>query len=401
MNAERLHAIALALHNEMVSTGIVGKMENLRASLDEVIQLQGQPPYQRGNSSALQEALADNRKSVYSALSKTDTDSFSPAWRQQLTEIGGDGLFGVALKDTVEKIFQENQMTPAVALKGLEQLKGQLESFQKALDQIIASFKKFGIGNEKLEPGECEIGMLIPRDAVKNELTEFSDELKELSFVLNTFSEVATGKPDELFIKTISSTDLTVYLVACVPFAACLAHAIERIVGIYKQMLEIKKLRTEMLKQGVPEKQMAGIEAHANNLMAEGVETLCVEIVDKFYHGDKHRKNELIIQTRFSLNKIANRIDRGYNIEVRVEPLKEVPKDNEPAKETAKNIQAIQAASKNMQFMKLEGKPILQLPESVEKTKSKEGVKSESSAAEPRPPESAAEAPRRPRGAGN
>ena len=123
-----------------------------------------------------------------------------------------------------------------MALKELQQLSQRLNAFQQALDQILAAFKQFKIGNEKLEPGECEIGMLIPRDAVGNNLNGFAQELKELIFVLNTFSEVATGTPDELSIKTISSSDLTVYLNAQAPFAACLAVAIERIVALYKQL---------------------------------------------------------------------------------------------------------------------------------------------------------------------
>jgi hypothetical protein len=400
MNAERLHAIALALHNEMVSTDIVGKMEKLRASLEEVIKLQGQPSYHQGDARATQQDLVNDRESVYSSLSNTNTDKFSPAWRQLLSEIGGVDLFGETLKNTVKKIFEENQLTPAVALKELEGLKERLEDFQKSLDKILGAFKVFKIGDEKLEPGECEIGMLIPRAAVNNQLVEFTKELDELSFVINTFSEVATGKTDDLRIKTISSTDLSVYLMAAVPFAACLSHAIERIVALYQRLLEIRKLRGELAKQGVPEKQASGIEEYANNIMKDGIEELSVEMMKTFYHGkDIGRKNELTTQTRFSLNCIANRIDRGYNIEVRVESLKEVAQDDNAAKETAEKIQAIQAASKNMQFMKLEGNPILQLPENVEKPRGKEGKKSGSSATEAHPPAPAVEAPRRTRSA--
>ena len=165
---------------------------------------------------------------------------------------------------------------------------------------------------------------------------------------------------------------MTVYLNAHTPFAACLAIAIERIVTLYKQLLEIKKIRVELLKQGVPEKQTAGIEEHANKVMENGIETLTVEILEKYNQvKDPHRKNELENGIRVSLNRIANRVDRGYNIEVRVEPLEKATQDNEEEKKQFGEINAIQAASKNMQFMKLEGTPILKLPESVDKPKAK------------------------------
>jgi len=364
MNAERLHAIAVALHKEMVATQTVAQVDAVCNSLQQVLQ--------QGNHPQYQENLANNLKKIYSSLSVCPSDDFSPAWRQLLSDMGGTPFFGLPLKATIEEIFQRNQITPTVALKELQELSQQLHGFQQALDQILAAFKQFKIGNEKLEPGECEIGMLIPRDAVDNNLNGFAQELKELVFVLNTFSEVATGKPDELSIKTISSSDLTVYLNAPAPFAACLAVAIERIVALYKQLLEIKKIRGELLKQGVPDKQTAGIEEYANTAMDNGIEVLTVELLEKYHlEKDGHRKNELANALRVSLNRIANRIDRGYNIEVRVEPLKVTPQDNETTKKTAEQIGIIQAASKNMQFIKLEGKPILKLPENVEKQKPK------------------------------
>lgn len=369
MNAERLHVIAAALKQEMAELETVQKLQNLCNSLQQVAS--------QGNHPQFQTQLAANLKEVYAAFGNNPSDEFSPAWRQALAELGGTNLFGNALKSTIEEIFKRNQLTPSVALTELQQLQQQLASFGQALDQLLSSFKKLKIGNEKLEPGQCEIGMLIPRDAVGNTLSGFAQELKELILVLNTFSEVATGKPEDLSIKTISSSDLTVYLHATPPFAACLAVAIERIVALYKQLVEIRKIKAELLKQGVPEKQTAGIEDHANNLMSTGIDALAVEITEKYHPGkDGHRKNELTNAVRISLNRIANRIDRGYNIEVRVEPLKGPAQASEEGKNIAEQVKIIQAASANMQFLKLEGAPILQLSEG-DKPKS-EGERSKS-----------------------
>lgn len=363
MNAERLHAIALVLNQEMTKTNVVGELQELITALQTVV---NQPHPQH------QQTLANNLKTVYSALTDTVSDSFSPAWRQLLSEIGGDDLFGSELKKGIQNIFERNQITPAVALSELQQLHNQLSSFKAGLDQLIASFRQFNIGDEKLPPGGCEIGMLIPRKAVDNSLPEFADELKELTFILNTFSEVSTGKKDGLSIKTISSSDLMVYLDAVAPFAACMAVAIERIVALYKQLLEIRKLHSDLRKQGVPEEQTSGIKDYANTLMENGVEKLSVEIVEKFYHRqDKGRKNELVTATKISLNRIANRIDRGYNLEVRVEPLQKPSQEDKGIKEVMETIQIIQAATKNMQFMKIDGPPILSLPEGKEKPKGK------------------------------
>lgn len=289
-----------------------------------------------------------------------------------MCEIGGEELFGNTLKTNIESIFARNQITPAVALDELKQLHKKLKSFASALEQGAEAFVHFHIGNEKLNPGECEIGVLIPRDAVENNLLGFATELKEIGFILNTFSEVSTGKKDVLSIRTISSSDLLVYLKAAAPYAACVAVCIERVVALYKQLLEIRKLRQEISKQGVPAKETTGIENYANQLMQNGIDQIAVDVVNEYHKkDDKARKNELVNAVRISLNKIANRIDHGYNIEVRVAPVVEKTEGVKGNIDTLRAITAIPAAMANMQYMKLEGKPILRLPEVEDKTKKK------------------------------
>lgn len=281
-----------------------------------------------------------------------------------LTEIGGERLFGQSLKQDVEDIFARNQITPAVALDELRQLHKQLEEFQGALNDGTSAFSYLKVGDETLPPGECEVGVLIPRTSVNNRLLDLANEFKELGFILNTFAEVATGSKDKLTIRTLSSTELLVFLKAAAPYAACLAVAVERIVALYKQILEIRKLHHEIRNQGVPEAETSGIETYVNQRMEEGIQDLSVEIIDQFYkRKDVARKNELRNALRISLNKLANRIDRGFNLEVRVEPLEHDESQKKQDTQTMKSIELIQAATKNMQFLKLGGEPILKLPD--------------------------------------
>jgi hypothetical protein len=363
VNAERLHAIVLALKDEMTKLGVVSKMQSLVTSLQAVVQ--------QSNAST-QQTLAGSRESLLSALSNTRSDAFSPLWRQILREIGGEDLFGKGLKTQIEASLARNQMTPAVALDELQQVLRKLQEVEKALNDTTSAFRQFRIGDEGLEAGTAEIGILVPRQAVRNELPNFADELKELGFILNTFSEVATGKTDRLEIRSISSSDLMIQLSAATPYAACLAVAVERVVTLYKQLLEIRRLHQEIQKQGVAEEDISGIERHANKLMENGIEKASAEIVNDFYAGDdKGRKNELTTAVRISMNKIANRIDHGYSVEVRVAPLQSAdPRSKD--EELTSAIALIESAYPNMQFLKLEGQPLLKLPESAEKVKKKE-----------------------------
>ena len=92
---------------------------------------------------------------------------------------------------------------------------------------------------------------------------------------------------------------------------------------------------------------------------------------------------------KISLNKIANRIDRGFNFEVRIEPPDKPLENAKQEKELQKAVGTIQGASENMQYMKLEGPPILALPEKVEsgkggKSKAKKSKTLEAAAAKER-----------------
>jgi len=80
---------------------------------------------------------------------------------------------------------------------------------------------------------------------------------------------------------------------------------------------------------------------------------------------DGGRKNELTTEIRCSLNAIANRIDKGYNIEVRVRPITHEDEGQKVKTEDAKNIDIILTAAKALQFLKVGGDPVLGLPESV------------------------------------
>ena len=209
--------------------------------------------------------------------------------------------------------------------------------------------------------------MLVPRDFVENKLYNFGKELEELDFIFNTFAEVVLGERPGFEIRTISSSDLTVYVALVSSVAACITIAAERLLDLYKKYLEVKRLHAELKKQGLSDEDLQGVVKRQNKMMEQGIEQITVEVFNTYWKGsDTGRENELRNSVRISLNKLANRVDRGFNIEVRVQPLPEsadTEETTDPQAEQRQHVQTIQAASKNLQFMRVEGEPILSLPE--------------------------------------
>lgn len=358
MNAERLHIVALTLRRELSERNVVDALLTLVNACQAI--------GQQSNANT-QQNLVSARDSFYSAVTGTLSDSFAPAWRRILVEMGGEELFGNNLRQRVQQILADNQMTPLVAHQSLQEILTKLQAFRDALDRVVAAFAHFEVGSEELAPGEAEITLLIPRDAVHERLGDFADELEEMKFILNTFSEVATGRIDDLKIRTISSTDLMVYLAAVPKLGAIVAKVVDFIVTQYKKILDIKKLQQEIERLELPDEISAKTKEHANTRMEAEIETFTVEIMNQYtVVTDDGRRHELTTQVRIALNKIANRVDRGFNFEVRIEPPKDAIKEADKAEEVKRAVQAIQAASVNMQYLKSEGPPILALPEKIE-----------------------------------
>jgi hypothetical protein len=130
-------------------------------------------------------------------------------------------------------------------------------------------------------------------------------------------------------------------------------------------MLEIKKLKAELVKQDVPDDNLKGIDEHAESSVKPKIEEIAVELMEKYgSHIEENRKNEVSIELRHSLRKLANRIDRGFNIELRVYQDDDQVEDNdkEPTDQDIAIKQIIDSAKK-IEYSKLSGEPVLFFPE--------------------------------------
>ena len=110
--------------------------------------------------------MSSLRQQLDEALARAPSNNFSPAWSQAIAELGVSSLLGEALRATVRGVFERNEITPSAAHNELAPLAERLESFNTALEQLLAGLEWLGVGSEDLGPGEFEVGVLIPRPEV-------------------------------------------------------------------------------------------------------------------------------------------------------------------------------------------------------------------------------------------
>ena len=340
----------------MSRTSIVSELSSLQNALQQQIQ-QSHP----NNQTQLGESL----KAVKSAIDRSAVDDLSPAWAEMIREIGFDDILGEALRARIDDSFKQADITPTLVKEDIDELVARLDQLDTAVNEGISAFEILSIGAEQLEPGDCELGFMVPRVAVESRLLDFADECREFDFIFGTFSEIATGSREHFQIRTVSSSDLSVFLESTPAVVALVAAATERIIAIYKQLLEIRKLRSEMLVQAVPKEALESIDEHANKRMGEAIDEIAVEIMaSNSSSNGEGRSNELSNALKISLSKLANRIDRGFHIEVRIGELPEPEAggeedDDAPDDSLHENAATIKAAAEALQFI---GLPPIHVP---------------------------------------
>lgn len=355
MNADRLHVFLKLLREDFRRTNLPQRMEQLSSALQQLVQ---------SPNPNNQQAVGNAKKEALKGAEESEIEDLSPAWKEMLVEIGYADSLGDAVSRRLNESFKQANITPNIVKEEVDELKNEIKTLNNAVTSGISVFEALSVGAEELDPGACELGFMVPREAINFRLDEFAKECKEFDFIFGTFSEVVTGHRDHYKISTISSSDLSVFLDSLPAVAALVATAAERIVAFYKQILEVRKLRSGMLEQGVPKEALAKIDEHTNSKMSNAIADIAKEIIEE--QGDKHdagRANELENSLRISLQKLANRIDRGYHIEVRIGQLPEPTKEEPGDEDLQASADAIHKATKPLQFIRLEGDPILSLPE--------------------------------------
>lgn len=343
-----------------MSTEQTPKLEQLAAELNNVATSPQQPTHQQNVSSL--------RSAIENLLTEADSDDFSPAWRQVVEELGAEGLLGRRLRDRLEAIFVRNEITPSAAAAEVTEIASELRAFQTRIAELVASLEGLGVGAEQLAAGDFELGFLIPRKEVDDEMGELGRELVRLKALLGPFLELSVGGRPDLVVRSISSSDFMIFLLASAPTALTIAKTMESLVTSYEKLTTIR-LNLQALKQnGVPEEALEKVKEHAGATMSEGIESLAEELLEEASTPpDPGRANELRVELKLSLNGLANRIDRGFNVEVRAGEV-EAPSDDEagdvPELEAQREAaRLVKAKQRELQFRRRDGHPILELPE--------------------------------------
>ena len=381
MNAERLNALARTLKKEIAATNYPALIAQLADQLSAVAREPMQPAHQQ-NANGLREQLE-------TALRESPTNSYSPAWRQTLSELGVANLVGNGLLAQVNAVYARSAVTPATAAEAMAPLAELVRRLDVAVDGLIGGFDFFEIGAEELDPGEFEIGFLIPRVEVDDDLEGLGREFQALWRILAPFVEITTGSRPDMKVRSISSSEFQVFLHALPETAALVAVTVERLIAAWSNIMSIRVAYAQLEQANVSEERLKQIAEEADERMGAEIDVIVGDVLKRVKATDG-RVNELRTEMTRSLSELADRIDRGYNVQVEVGELPEAQEDD--SKETTAELaklrkwrDAVLAAQPQLAFMNETGKPILHLAQHAEAAPSSDDGKPDTDAARPTP----------------
>jgi uncharacterized coiled-coil DUF342 family protein len=177
MNVERLHRVIFDFQSDLQKTNLLGVLQAVREILQNIVNQPNQPAYQTN--------LVESIEELNKALHNSKYNSYTPMFKETISEITNEMKFGRELKNEIDNIFASNLITPAKALEDIDKIVNDITQIQTGIINTIGGLESLNIEKEELEPGTCELGYTIPRKFIDNKLVELKNEISELNFILN------------------------------------------------------------------------------------------------------------------------------------------------------------------------------------------------------------------------
>jgi hypothetical protein len=355
MNVERFHAIVVAVLKDVQQYNYPKRLRQIA----DMLQKRVSEPQDAANATNADATITELREK----LPNLQSNNFPPSWKELMYEHGFELMLGNELLAEIESILLQKEITPTIAAKKLSEIATEVAEDQKHFQAIAEGFKRFKFGVDDPEPGQAEMGVLIPRPAVHNGLYEFGREVTDIAKIVRVFQEINTGTREDPKIQSISSSDLSIFFLLDPGTALHILKTISQLIETYKEITKIKD-QINQLKKDVPANTLDGAIEHVNAKMSSKIRALTEEITtEKDGVIKTERRTEIKFELKGALEAIAVRVDKGFEFEVRARPAEEVPKEAvaQLSPEQLQALQQIAEEQNQLTYVRAKGEPILSL----------------------------------------
>ncbi len=208
MNTERLKIVLKAIKENFDKSEIAGSLAELGNTVENYVSNQ-QPVHL--------EAMTQARQKVKVSLSKSNYSKFPRTWNSVLKHLKYEEFSPEYLAGWVDLLFSRNQVEINVVRDEINQRLKAIGEYRSVIDKTLEGFESLEIEDEALGPGEGELSILMPGEAVSEDLQKFADEIKFFNRMISYFIDLIDQDSDGPSLKQISSSDPT-FFVSVSPF---------------------------------------------------------------------------------------------------------------------------------------------------------------------------------------
>ena len=362
MNAEQLHTVSTMVIEDVQETDILRHFGKFTNSLDSLANSPGDENAQR--------SVQDVKLRLFESLDRLESKRWPAALRQTITELGGPNFDSAIVKEIIDRSLQTEAMTPAIVRDRVNEIESEIITFVGKLETLRNAFSDLGIIEQKLQPGEVELGVLIPRHHVENRLDRFAEEVAHFDRALKSFSVVAMGTREDFEITYISASDLKFHIRPSLETATLVSTMVMMILTSLNQVTELR-LNVERFRElGMEDEYLEQINEGIERKLRSGIEEKLPELINE-YCADKpeSERNENLVHLQHAVDFVAPRLERGFVVEIRVGSLPEPGDRDESADEDVEQtssveeelVDKLQDQAHRLKFIEPIGEPLLAL----------------------------------------
>ena len=305
MNAERLLNVADAVIADSKSANLIQLLTNVETSYT----LSVQTP-----SPATAEAFSTAKKALDDAIHGGECLRLSPSRIAILEKIGAADLCGSGLIKKVDSVLSV-AVTPAAAVQGFQELRTRAQKFYQTATTLRDSLTALAVEGERPPTTAAEVEVRLPFKLFEGSLGGFAKELKQLDRAISDIVETVTGARPPINIRTLAGGSVELFVIVDPLSGVAILSLVTAVVTLINSVLQTRRTRLELEKDKAPKEVLEPLAKWEQSRVAEELDRLKDELLDQS-KADKGRKNELKKALGDSLRYLADRIDRGMDVEV-------------------------------------------------------------------------------------
>ncbi len=305
MNAERLRNAADAVIADSKGANLVQLIAGVETTYTQSVQ---------SPSAQTAEAFSTAKSALDAAIRDGECVRLSPSRVAILDKIGAADLCGFGLVQKVDSILLSS-VTPAAAVQGLQELRARAQKFYQTATTLRESLSALAIEGEQPPSKAAEVEVRMPFELFEGSLGGLAKEAKQLDRALSDIVETVTGGRPPISIRTLAGGSVEIFVTVDPLSGVAILSLVTSIVNLINSVLQTRKTRLDLERDQAPKEVLEPLAKWEQSRVAEELARLREELIGQS-KADKGRKNELKKALGDSLRYLADRIDRGMDIEV-------------------------------------------------------------------------------------